>query len=107
MLELMQPTINYKKISNRVNTRINGFTMVPNVFLGRKDITIYEKMVMIVITMHKMNKGYCWPSEETIAKEASCSISTVKKAIKGLQGKNILRKTKGKNHRSNTYETAI
>jgi len=90
-----------------VNTRINGFTMIPNVFLVREDITIYEKMVMIVITMHKMNKGYCWPSEETLAREASCSISTVKKAIKGLQGKNVLSKTKSKKHRSNTYETAI
>jgi DNA-binding GntR family transcriptional regulator len=54
-----------------------------------------------------MNKGYCWPSEETIAKEASCSISTVKKAIKGLQEKNLLRKTRVKKYRSNMYETTI
>lgn len=107
MLQPIYPTINYKKISNLVNPRISGFTKVSNIFLVRKDLTTYEKMVMIVINMHKMNKGYCWPSEETIAREASCSISTVKKAIEGLQEKNLLRKTKVKKYRSNTYETTI
>ena len=106
MLQPIYPTINYKK-SNLVNTKIHGFTGILNVFLVRRDLSTHEKMVFIIIKMHSMNKGYCWPSEETIAKEASCSISTVKKAIKGLQEKNLLRKTRVKKYRSNMYETTI
>lgn len=107
MFQPIYPTINYKKIFPLVNAKINGFTRVSNVFLVRKDLTIYEKMVVIVIKMHKMNKNYCWPSEETIAKEANCSISTVKKALKGLIEKGLVRKTRNKKYRSNVYETTI
>jgi DNA-binding MarR family transcriptional regulator len=95
-----------KKTSNCLKAA-KGFTQISNYFLMRKDMTIYEKMVVIIIKKYTMNKTYCWPAIKTIAKEVGCSETTVKKTIKSLENKGLIIKSKDKRHRSNTYHIQI
>ena len=84
-----------------------GFTKVPNIFIENNSFSIYEKMVGIVITKHQMNRRLAWPSQRRIALQAGCSVSTVKKAINGLQSKHVLaKKTKAKGT-NNLYQINI
>lgn len=84
-------------------TKRKAFTMIPNLFIERTDCTIYEKMVYISIKKHQMRNPHSWPSHKTIAREARCSVSTVKKAIKVLVEKGWIEKTRSKEHRSCIY----
>ncbi len=95
--------LNNKK--SLVFKKINGFTKVPNALISSTYLNIYEKMVWVVIQKHKMNKSECWPSLEKIAKESSCSVTTVKKTIKVLEEKRLILKIKDKKKRSNTYQS--
>lgn len=84
-----------------------GFTKVPNMFIEDSLFSAYEKMVAIVINKHQMKNNEAWPSHNTIAKQAGCSISTVKKAIKRLQLKGILYKARLNGRNSNTYRIRL
>lgn len=90
-----------------LNAKINGFTQIPNRFLLRNDITIYEKMVWIVLKKYKMKNEKCWPAEVTIAEKVPCGITSVKKALNGLERKGLLTKSRDKQHRSNAYDIRI
>jgi len=90
-----------------LNAKINGFTQIPNRFLLRDDITIYEKMVWVILKKYKMRNAKCWPAEDTIAANVPCGITSVKKALNGLECKGLLIKSRDKQHRSNTYEIRI
>ena len=91
----------YKKIQSRVN----GFTQIKNWFLDSSKFTIYEKMVLVVIKRHQINKNTCWPSIATIARKARCSKTTVNIAVKGLVEKNMIEKIKNNKVKSNVYKT--
>lgn len=88
-----------------ISRRINGFTKVPNTLISSTYLNVYEKMIWIVIQKHKMNKSECWPSLETIAKESSCCVTTVKKTIKTLENKGLVLKIDDKRKRSNVYQS--
>lgn len=88
----------------RKRNKGNGFTKIPNIFIDNSDLTIFEKMVFIVIKKHMFWKNFCWPSIPTIAKEASCGESSVKKAIKSLKAKKYLEITKTDKIKSNIYK---
>jgi DNA-binding MarR family transcriptional regulator len=79
------------------------FTKVPNSFIMSENFTSYEKLVFIVLSKYKMTHQTCWPSHKTIAKNSGYSISTVKKALKGLETKGKIIKERKPNHRSNIY----
>ena len=91
-------------VNSPIYKRINGFTKVHNSLISTT-LNIYEKMVWIVIQKHKMNKNECWPSHKKIAKEASCSTTTVKKTIKALEQKGLVLKINDKKRRSNVYQS--
>jgi len=101
-MELLGEILNNKK--SLISRRINGFTKVPNVLIA-STLNIYEKMVWIVIQKHKMNKNECWPSLKKIAKESSCSVSTVKKTIKSLEKRGLVLRIIDKKRRSNVYQS--
>lgn len=82
---------------------IKGFTQIPNSFLMRLDLNVYDKMVMIIIKKHKMRNKNCWPSERTIASILQCGETTVKKSIKKLGIKEMFIKSRDKEHRGNVY----
>lgn len=83
---------------------MNSFTQVNNsIFRCGKDLNIYEKMILMVLLSHCIGKIECWPSHETIAKEASCSITTVKKTIRSLEEKKLLKIIPNSKFRSCLY----
>jgi|GEM_PF-1646520 len=85
--------------------KANGyFTKIPNSLLMSGDITIFEKMIWIVLKKYQMRNNSCWPSISTIGKNSCCGNSSVKKAIKGLTEKGMIIKLKELNHKSNVYK---
>lgn len=88
---------------NEIKKRANGFTQISNYFIDQTHLTSYEKLVVIVLRRHMIGKDYCWIGLETIAKKSCCSITTAKKAVKGLIAKGVIGKTKSKEHKSNVY----
>ena len=108
----MQPigSIINKDFSERfpiLKAKIKGFTKVPNPFVLRQDLNIFEKMIVIVLKVHQMNKGMCWLKMETISKEAGCSETTAKETINKLISKGLVVKRKIKEIRSNVYEVKV
>jgi Helix-turn-helix domain len=81
-------------LKNRTRTaRIEpqcGFTKVENGFIERTDLSIYEKMVFIVIKKHQMKNSKAWPSQTRIARQARCSVTTVKKAVRILRFRGLI-----------------
>jgi DNA replication protein len=49
------------------------------------DLSVYEKMVYVVLCSHAKKDGPCFPSVNTIAREASCSRAKVFEALKRLE----------------------
>lgn len=59
-------------------------------FLENEELTIYEVMTYIALKKYANGANQCTPSMETIAKVARASVTTTKKAIKGLINKGYL-----------------
>lgn len=78
-----------------------------NTILGM-DLSIYEKMVYIVLCSHAKKDGPCFPSANKIAEEASCSRAKVFDALKALEEKGIITREnqiyEGRGQTSNLYE---
>jgi DNA-binding MarR family transcriptional regulator len=91
------------KIKNNNRRMMGGFSKTPNHFTLNKNYSPYEKAVYNVLLTRSMNKGSCFPSQQTIAKEAGCGLTKVKSVLKSLENKNLIRKEKGSKHRSNKY----
>jgi DNA-binding Lrp family transcriptional regulator len=72
--------------------RIN-FTMVQNEIIDEDNLTVYEKMVYIVLCRFASNKtDRCYPSYETIAKRAGCSRPKCIQVVKSLIEKGLISK---------------
>lgn len=80
-----------------------NFTQISNILIDNSDLTIYEKMIFIVIKRHMINKLVCWPSIPTIARKAGCGETTAKKRIKSLIKKKYIEKVEIKTVKSNVY----
>lgn len=83
--------------------KCKGFTMVPNWFIEHSHFTVYEKMTAIVILKHQKNHQQAWPSHRHIAVQVCCSVSTVKKAIRQLEQKELLTSRHSANRKSKSY----
>jgi predicted transcriptional regulator len=74
------------------------------------DLSIYEKMVFIVLCSHAKKDGPAFPSVRTIAKEASCSRTKVFEALKTLEEQGIITRENRvfpkRGQTSNLYEIA-
>jgi len=93
-----------RKIRENITQKARGqFTQIPNSLIISKSFTIYEKMVWIVIKKYLMRHDTCWPGISTIADNARCGDSSVKKAIKSLEERGIITKDKQSNRKSNIY----
>lgn len=87
-------------------TRSTGwyFTKVINRPIEDRSLSIYAKMVYVVLSYHAdLNGNDCYPSHITIGEEAGCSDRQVRRAIEELiQSGYITRKRRGLN-KSNKY----
>jgi predicted transcriptional regulator len=72
------------------------------------DLSIYEKMVYIVLCSHAKKDGPAFPGVKTIAKEAGCSRTKVFEALNTLEEQGIITRDKrifeGRGQTSNLYE---
>jgi predicted transcriptional regulator len=72
------------------------------------DLSVYEKMVYIVLCSHAKKDGPCFPSVNTIAREASCSRAKVFEALKRLEEIGAIARSsqifEGRGQTSNLYE---
>jgi DNA-binding Lrp family transcriptional regulator len=72
------------------------------------DLSIYEKMVYIVLCSHAKKDGPCYPSIKKIAEEASCSRTKVFEALRTLEERGIIARDSqiydGRGQTSNLYE---
>ncbi|MDR0764630.1 MAG: helix-turn-helix domain-containing protein [Synergistaceae bacterium] len=72
------------------------------------DLSIYEKMTYIVLCSHAKKDGPCFPSVNTIAREASCSRAKVFEALKRLEEIGAISRSsqifEGRGQTSNLYE---
>jgi DNA-binding MarR family transcriptional regulator len=97
------PRAGYNRPASQTRPR-RGFTIIENSFIERTDLNIYEKLVVIVIKKHCMNRGRAWPSQARLAEQVGCSISTIKRIIKNLEKIEILTVERNHNHKNNIYK---
>ncbi len=98
--EILSGSVHFGNIRSRMN---GHFTLVYNSFLIDENFTGYEKLVLIMLKKYKMTHDTCWPSQKTLALKCGWSVSTIKKAIAGLERKGMIIKEKNLRRRSNTY----
>ncbi|MFL1471466.1 conserved phage C-terminal domain-containing protein [Paraclostridium bifermentans] len=87
--------------------RKKDWFFVENELIDRDDLTIYEKMIYIVLARHSNDSSCCFPSYKTIAMKAGCSDRKVMKTIESLEEKKLIckkeRKTSNNKQMSNMY----
>ncbi|MBU5307566.1 helix-turn-helix domain-containing protein [Clostridioides mangenotii] len=76
------------------DNREKNWFMVENELIDNLNLTIYEKMVYMVLVRHANEDSSCFPSITTIAKKAGCGTTKVKTVIKDLEDKKLIIKQK-------------
>ena len=61
--------------------------------LLKSDLTIYERMVYVVLCSYASREGECFPSVGTIAESAGCSERQVQRALQRLEDLRVIRKS--------------
>ncbi|WP_024622122.1 helix-turn-helix domain-containing protein [Metaclostridioides mangenotii] len=74
------------------DNREKNWFMVENELIDNLNLTIYEKMVYIVLVRHANEESSCFPSITTIAKKTGCSRPTAIKALNGLEKLELIKK---------------
>ncbi len=72
--------------------RIKNWFYLENDLLDREDLTIYEKMIYIVIARYVNKEDKAFPSIPTIAKKGSMSVRQVQLIINSLVKKGLIKK---------------
>ena len=72
--------------------RVRNWFYLDNDLLDREDLSIYEKMIYIVITRYVDKEGKAFPSVSTIAKKGSTSTRQVQIIINSLIKKGLIKK---------------
>ena len=78
------------------DNREKNWFWLENDVLERTDLTIYEKMVYIVLARYADDESKCFPSIKTIASKASCSDRQVRNVLTTLEEKNLIKKQQRK-----------
>jgi len=87
--------------------RTRSWFYLENDLLDRKDLTIYEKTVYIVIARYVNGENKAFPSYETIAKKGSMSRSKAKYVVNSLVQKGLLKKEFRKSKDKNCYTSNL
>ncbi len=72
--------------------RVRNWFYLENNLLDREDLSIYEKMIYIVIARYVDKEGKAFPSVSTIAKKGSMSTRQVQVIINSLIKKGLIKK---------------
>lgn len=66
------------------DNRKYGFTAFSNAILTHPKLSRRAKLVYGILLFHARQQDHCWPSQETIAEEATMSVDTVQRGLKDL-----------------------
>ncbi|MCR1471758.1 helix-turn-helix domain-containing protein [Clostridioides difficile] len=80
---------------------------IENALIDREDLTIYEKMIYIVLVRHSNEENFCFPSYKTISAKCGCSERQAKNVIKSLEEKGLIKKENRTRDNSNEKESNI
>ncbi|CZR99320.1 hypothetical protein CDFC105_72926 [Clostridioides difficile] len=80
---------------------------IENILIDREDLTIYEKMIYIVLARHSNEESFCFPSYKTISAKCGCSERQAKNVIKSLEEKGLIKKENRTRDNSNEKESNI
>ncbi|MET1838533.1 helix-turn-helix domain-containing protein [Clostridioides difficile] len=80
---------------------------IENILIDREDLTIYEKMIYIVLARHSNEESFCFPSYKTISAKCGCSERQAKNVIKSLEEKGLIKKESRTRDNSNEKESNI
>ena len=87
------------------------FTMIENKTIRNKTLTIYQKMVYIVLCSYANDKNVCFPSYQTIADGVGCSKRMVIKTMNDLVEMGVIvkhpRKSANGDATANEYEILL
>jgi len=75
------------------DTQVQGFGIIPNWLVRESKLSAYALLVYIALSGRTNKNGECWPSLRLLAKEARCSQSTARRAMKELQSVGIIQVT--------------
>ncbi|HBF2188459.1 helix-turn-helix domain-containing protein [Clostridioides difficile] len=78
-----------------------------NDLVDREDLTIYEKMIYIVLARYSDDNSCCFPSYRTISLKCGCSERQAKNVIKILEEKRLIKKENRIKSNSNEKESNI
>ena len=84
--------------------RVRNWFYLENDLLDREDLTIYEKMIYIVVARYVDKENKAFPSIPTIAKKGSMSVRQVQAIINSLINKGLIKRESriNKNNKSKT-----
>lgn len=80
---------------------------IENALIDREDLTIYEKMIYIVLARYSNEESFCFPSYKTISAKCGCSERQAKNVIKSLEEKGLIKKENRTRDNSNEKESNI
>jgi hypothetical protein len=69
--------------------RTNKYTVGENWLFERDNLSVFDKLIYVVLKPWA-NCESIWPSHKTIAKQASVSVTIVKKTLAGLIDKKLI-----------------
>lgn len=99
-------------LSSTLVFRDIGFGIVSRRIIQDEGLSVYAKMVYTVLTTYANKGRQCFPAVKAIARDASCSRGTAKKALKELRDAGIVEvkhrrscvnEVEGRYHYSNEY----
>jgi DNA-binding MarR family transcriptional regulator len=67
-----------------------GFTQVPNALLRHKSISPGAKLVYTMLLSYAWQNDFCFPGQETLAKDMGVTSRSVRTYLKELEGKKFL-----------------
>ncbi len=84
--------------------RVRNWFYLENDLLDHEDLTIYEKMIYIVVARYVDKENKAFPSIPTIAKKGSMSVRQVQVIINSLINKGLIKRESriNKNNKSKT-----
>lgn len=80
---------------------------IENQIIDNEELTIYEKMIYMVLARHANEGSSCFPSHKTIAKKAGCSERQVRNVIPKLEEKGLVKKVARKRKGSKENDNNI
>jgi hypothetical protein len=67
-----------------------GFTQVPNAIIRHKDISPGAKLAYTMLLSYAWHNDYCFPGQETLAKDMGVTDRSVRTYLKELETKKFL-----------------